>query len=925
MSAFNQMTGKYREIDNAFAKELLASLRKNQAEHWAEKQDAYASGIMLDFDFLQTHGKQQVTDSMKEKLGAALAKFIIQQIKFGDVPENVENATDKDFMDEMYYAIIHRGHVEYKPKKKAFKDGLHFLMPEVMVSREVKRWLIHAINASGLIEETLKNCVFDDKEAVLDGNSAHVPVLFIGSCKRDKTTAYPVLNYYRIDPDGFDYCPYTFGKRDNPIVEFMLNNTGLEKVCNKKAYELNDTAQAAFEAYQIDKEAKRKKAEEEDAKFKPTEEEIEQVKESAYDFVELVKEAVSNLSPERARETKTWFRVLAVLKSMANMYDVDMFPIADEFSQLDETAYVSKDDVQRCYDAVKPFGYVSYFAYMLKQDSVKASKAFWSGFYKLCPPKSKYQYFEDYQKLLNRKDVPVCEVFEWIQNTISILVNGGNAMFLTKNKRFDRQSQLYGVKYQELSKFNLCSSMSMLVNIKQEEEKKDEEEEEKENKEEDNKEEETQEEVTKKKKVIKKKEVVADPVPKPKKGKPSEKEETLVKLGNLINTAHLTNRIPTYTCKEFYPYLHPEDYESHGMFNIFGGFPMQQYRPAAKPDVTTSRWYRHIKEQMHAGDAAVHNYWLKWLAHMIQKPYEVPGVALLYNSQQGNGKDTMGDFIEKLIGHQHALRFDDPMSFFNNFNKSQEQCLFIALNEVSDKGEAFNKHNQLKSFITRTQSNIEPKGVDSYKATAFARYMFFTNNENALRVENSDRRFCMIKCKNEFAQDKETFDAIYSELDSMDYIKAWFDYLADVDLTGFNVRSVPTTKYKQEQKLACLSSPLQWLIEAMTENVFVDSKDEDDIDQYNEGVLVSKELVVGAYDRWCDEEKLSTKFRLNTKRLTQELGYVGIEYKRVRIGSERKRGFIFSKEAILQGFQRYLKNPDFVFEEEEDMSQSNNE
>ena len=63
-------------------------------------------------------------------------------------------------------------------------------MPEVMISRMEKKYLIHEINKSGLITQLLGKFIFsnDDDEPILDTNSAQVPTLLIGSacCKADK-------------------------------------------------------------------------------------------------------------------------------------------------------------------------------------------------------------------------------------------------------------------------------------------------------------------------------------------------------------------------------------------------------------------------------------------------------------------------------------------------------------------------------------------------------------------------------------------------------------------------------------------------------------------------------------------------------------------------------------------------------------------
>ena len=136
---------------------------------------------------------------------------------------------------------------------------------------------------------------------------------------------------------------------------------------------------------------------------------------------------------------------------------------------------------------------------------------------------------------------------------------------------------------------------------------------------------------------------------------------------------------------------------------------MLEYRPQRTFNFVESRWYKHIREQLCAGDEMVFNYVMAWIAHLIQYPEEIPCVAILFSTAEGNGKDLLAKFVSRLISSR-TPPYDNPDQFFSKFNAGQEQSLLIVLNEIKDKGEAFYKHDQLKSFITRDDKLVEPKG-----------------------------------------------------------------------------------------------------------------------------------------------------------------------------------------------------------------------
>ena len=53
-----------------------------------------------------------------------------------------------------------------------------------------------------------------------------------------------------------------------------------------------------------------------------------------------------------------------------------------------------------------------------------------------------------------------------------------------------------------------------------------------------------------------------------------------------------------------------------------------------------------------------------------------------------------------------------------------------------------------KKIITQTVQSIEPKGMEAYMLNDFRNYVFLSNNEHIVKVENSCRILCMMECNN---------------------------------------------------------------------------------------------------------------------------------------------------------------------------------
>ena len=95
--------------------------------------------------------------------------------------------------------------LRYCVKKSMFKDGLHLLIPEIMLSRDQKKFLneriLSAIKKSDIFEDVI--FMNDEHDPILDMASSHVPVFFIGSIKpnKEKRNAYPLSFVWQVESD----------------------------------------------------------------------------------------------------------------------------------------------------------------------------------------------------------------------------------------------------------------------------------------------------------------------------------------------------------------------------------------------------------------------------------------------------------------------------------------------------------------------------------------------------------------------------------------------------------------------------------------------------------------------------------------------------------------------------------------------------
>jgi hypothetical protein len=175
-------------------------------------------------------------------------------------------------------------------------------------------------------------------------------------------------------------------------------------------------------------------------------------------------------------------------------------------------------------------------------------------------------------------------------------------------------------------------------------------------------------------------------------------------------------------------------------FNLFRGFSVE---PQAG-DCTVLKEF--IRDVICAGDQVVFDWVWMWLAHMVQRPGEKPGTALVIWGEGGAGKGIFGELVRSLVAPYGVLfgraddvtgKFSGPLHVMNIVGVSEE-ATFSGDPRVA---------NELKSKITAPTLMVEAKHAQPIEMNTSMRYIIDSNHANAVNIEgnNSERRFCVCK------------------------------------------------------------------------------------------------------------------------------------------------------------------------------------
>lgn len=243
-------------------------------------------------------------------------------------------------------------------------------------------------------------------------------------------------------------------------------------------------------------------------------------------------------------------------------------------------------------------------------------------------------------------------------------------------------------------------------------------------------------------------------------------------------------------------------------YNLFKGLSVEPV--AGKCDL----YLRHVKEIICAGDQALYDYVMGWMAHAIQKPTELPGVALVLRGSQGTGKGTFAKHFGKIFGDhfQHLVHMDHLLG---KFNAHLSSALVIFADEIVWGG---NKKDagQLKGIISESRRMMEAKFKDPILLDNYPRFIFATNEDWAVPTGEKERRFCVLNIDETRAEDHDYFAAINTEMRNGG-LEALMHTLMNFDLSQFNVRRYPVTEGLLEQKQLSLPSVVQWWYDILIE------------------------------------------------------------------------------------------------------------
>ena len=265
------------------------------------------------------------------------------------------------------------------------------------------------------------------------------------------------------------------------------------------------------------------------------------------------------------------------------------------------------------------------------------------------------------------------------------------------------------------------------------------------------------------------------------------------------------------------------------------------------------------------GSSAQQEYIIYWLAQLVQQPFERVGSALVITGEKRTGKDTPFDFFNEFVmGGDYTHNYTCGGSQFFEKHDTNRMNKFLCKVEEANRKIFLTSGNaeKMKTLVTAKDETYNDKGRKAVTVANYNRFVLTTNGACPVEMSDGEQRFLIATCssarKHDIAYWKEVRDILFNK----EAGRAVGQWLASLDISGYEFRKIPEDEYQAT------------LVEAETtsEEMFVNQWD---------GVELAAPAFYQAYRSYCSENELP---------YCQNLKSLGIQLlKLLRSGKLQKR------------------------------------
>lgn len=203
---------------------------------------------------------------------------------------------------------------------------------------------------------------------------------------------------------------------------------------------------------------------------------------------------------------------------------------------------------------------------------------------------------------------------------------------------------------------------------------------------------------------------------------------------------------------------------------------------------------------------------VNWMAYMFQNPgAKINHAPLIISPVQGVGKDALSDALIRIFGERNSPKVSEDMISEGRYEFMKRAQLIVVPETMS--GDRKDLAHKLKPLITQATVTINEKNVKPFETRNVANFIMFSNHEKAAHIEDHDRRYFVVICR-EHPKDPQYYVDLYEYIEG-DSLSGFAHFLQNRDLSDFNPKApAPETPDKGVVQKATRGGWYDWLDDA---------------------------------------------------------------------------------------------------------------
>ncbi len=329
-------------------------------------------------------------------------------------------------------------------------------------------------------------------------------------------------------------------------------------------------------------------------------------------------------------------------------------------------------------------------------------------------------------------------------------------------------------------------------------------------------------------------------------------------------------------------------------YNLWKGF---KYKPV-KGNVYP---FLELLDVNCGGDTDAFEYFLKYMALSVQKPWVNPRTAICIIGEPGTGKGRLiNDTILKLT--DNSIPLNSLKEVIGDFNSSLRDVLYVCLDECSFGGD-IREANLLKTLISEDKRIINEKYMKPYVVNAFSKVFILSNNDYIVNVEQGDRRYCVLRASSKLKETENWLENYGTWLDKGGFEAIMYYLMYEVDISDFKPLKIPATKEKAELKLRSADLPTKFIFDLLEGNI-----------NFRENMVVNNRMYK---DDLKEEYKSYCRIHYPKSYMPSTNDFLKALYKALNFSQDRKdfitgwkdrRGYYYIIPSIEELQKRFAKN-----------------